>query len=250
VDTRLPLRKTAHPMRTLHVIKHVAREGPGRIGDIASDIGLGVVVHDLSSGARVPAHVPDGDLLVVTGGPMGVADVGGARFPFLRQEVDLISACLANDSPLLGICLGAQLMAHALGARVYPAREREVGWGPVTFAAATDEPALVGMGESAIVLHWHGDTFDLPPGATLLAGTPVCPNQMFRVGRRAFGLQFHVEVEVRDISTWVREDGDFISGALGPEGPERILADTLRFEPHHRQIGDRLIRNILKAMLT
>jgi GMP synthase (glutamine-hydrolysing) len=250
VDAARSVRQTLRAMRTLHVIKHIAREGPGRIADIAKDVGLGVVVHDLPSGAPVPKTLPDGDLLVVMGGPMGVADVGGAEFPFLRHEVDLVARCLANDTPVLGICLGAQLMAHALGARVYPAREREVGWGPVAFATGANEPALAGVGASEIVLHWHGDTFDLPEGATLLASTDVCPNQMFRAGTRAFGLQFHVEVVADEIATWVREDADFISGALGAAGPGRILADTLRFEPRHRQIGDRLIRNILDAMVT
>jgi GMP synthase (glutamine-hydrolysing) len=249
MDSAGPVRKTRCTMRTAHVIKHIPREGPGRIGQIAVDMGLTVEIHKVFAGASVPALLPENDLLVVMGGPMGVGDIGDPRFAFLRAEVDLIASCVANDTPVIGMCLGAQLVAHALGARVYPAREREVGWGPVTFVAQ-HEPILAGIGASEIVLHWHGDTFDLPPGATLLASTPVCPNQMFRVGKRAFGLQFHVEVEAEDIATWVREDADFVRGALGPGGPAKTLADTLRFEPHHRKVGDRLIRNMLGATLT
>jgi GMP synthase (glutamine-hydrolysing) len=231
-------------MRTVHVIKHVAREGPGRVDGISNEMGLAIEIHPVCDGAAVPARLPDGDLLVVMGGPMSVADVAD-------REIDLVSTCLANDRPVLGICLGAQLMALALGAHVYRAREREVGWGPVTFAAGTsEEPVLAAMNPEEVVLHWHGDTFDLPRGATLLASTAVCPNQMFRAGQRAFGLQFHVEVEAEDIAAWVREDADFVRAALGPGGPGKILADTLRFEPDHRQVGDRLIRNLIEAMLT
>jgi GMP synthase (glutamine-hydrolysing) len=230
-------------MRTVNVIKHVAREGPARVAGIAKEMGLAIEIHPVCDGSAVPARLPGGDLLVVMGGPMSVADVAD-------REIDLISTCLANDRPVLGICLGAQLMALALGAHVYRARAREVGWGPVSFAGLDREPVLAGMNPEEIVLHWHGDTFDLPRGATLLASTNTCPNQMFRAGPKAFGLQFHVEVEAEDIATWVREDADYVQAALGPNGPATILADTLRFEPHHRQVGDRLIRNLIEAMLT
>jgi GMP synthase-like glutamine amidotransferase len=123
-----------------------------------------------------------------------------------------------------------------------------VGWGAVTFVASPDsEPVLGGMDESEVVLHWHGDTFDLPRGATRLAGTLACENQMFRYGRRAFALQFHVEVTAAEVKRWAHEDAAFVQAANGPGGAERILADTDRFMPRHRLVGDRLIRNIVQA---
>jgi GMP synthase (glutamine-hydrolysing) len=244
-------------MRSVHVLQHAPLEGPGRIADIARDMGLGIVVHQLFDRDAVPDVIPNGDLLLVTGGSMGVGDIGDSRWPFLAGEVDLLARRLQGDCPVLGICLGAQLMAHACGARVYPlqvgdppAFHREVGWGPVTFAAArASEPTIAGLGESEVVLHWHGDTFDLPHRAVLLASTVACPNQMFRVGRRAFGIQFHIEVTAEDVALWVRDDEAFVVAANGTTGPQRILADTTRYMPRHQQVADRMIRNLLSTVL-
>jgi GMP synthase (glutamine-hydrolysing) len=250
-------RNIENSMRSVHVLQHAPLEGPGRIADIAREMGLGVTVHELFDKDAVPDVIPSGDLLLVMGGPMGVGDIGDSRWPFLAGEVDLLARLLQGSGAVLGICLGAQLMAHALGARVYPLQvgeppigHREVGWGPVTFVAAREsEPSIAGLDESEVVLHWHGDTFDLPSRAVLLASTRVCPHQMFRFGGRAFGIQFHIEVAAEDVSLWVRDDAAFVIAANGPTGPERILADTARYTPRHRQVGDRMIRNILTTLL-
>ncbi|MGH7269685.1 MAG: type 1 glutamine amidotransferase, partial [Polyangiaceae bacterium] len=249
--------KSACDLRQVHILQHVARDGPGRIADIAKAMGLDVVVYSLFDGARAPSALVRDDLLVVMGGPMSVADAGDPRWPFLEAEIGLLGRRTREGAPVLGVCLGAQLMAHALGARVYPLRvgeppslHREVGWGPVAFVAgAGDEPALAGMSDSEIVLHWHGDTFDLPEGATLLASTPACRQQMFRFGPRAFGLQFHVEVTAADVAHWVREDAAFVRAANGTGGADRLLGDTARCMPRYRESSDRMIRNLLGAML-
>jgi GMP synthase-like glutamine amidotransferase len=231
-------------------------EGAGRIGELAQAIGLAVTIHPLFEGSPVPTAIPAGDALVVMGGSMGVGDIGDARWPFLAAEVELMARQVRSEAPVLGVCLGAQLLASALGAKVYPLRvgdppaiHREVGWGAVTFVApAGTQPSLAGLNEAEVVLHWHGDTFDLPSGATLLASTLACPNQMFRFGPRAYGLQFHVELTPPDVPVWVRDDAAFVRAANGPGGGARILADTALFMPRFRQVGERMIRNLLTSM--
>jgi GMP synthase-like glutamine amidotransferase len=110
-----------------------------------------------------------------------------------------------------------------------------------------NEPALAGLPAQPVVVHWHGDTYDLPSGAVHLASTPVCRHQAFRIGR-AFGLQFHPELERETIALWVREDADYVRGALGPEGGARILSDTERHYAAARPIWDRLLGNIISLM--
>ncbi len=243
-------------MRGIQVLQHVPMEGAGRIGELAEAMGLAVTTHRLFEGTPVPAAIPGGDALVVMGGSMGAGDIGDPRWPFLATEVELIGRQVRHEAPVLGVCLGAQLMASALGAKVYPLRvgdppvlHREVGWGPVAFVAFPGtEPSLAGLNDAEVVLHWHGDTFDLPSGATLLGSTLACNNQMFRFGPRAYALQFHIELTAADVPVWVRDDEAFVRAAHGPGGGARILADTALFMPRFRQVGERMIRNLLTSM--
>jgi GMP synthase (glutamine-hydrolysing) len=228
-------------MPTAHVLQHIPLEGSGRIGVVAREMGFRVLDYRLFEHAP-PTSIPPGDLLVVMGGPMGVGDVGDPRWPFLQPEVSLLARSLQEGRAVLGVCLGAQLMAHALGARVVPlhvgeppARLREVGWGAVTFdPSAHDDPALTGLHDSEVVL---------------LASTLLCPNQMFRFGRYAYGLQFHIELTGSELPEWVRQDAAFVAAANGSPGANRILADTGRFAARYERMGDRMIRNLLGVAL-
>ena len=245
-------------MRRAVVLQHTPTEGPGRVAELLAARGMACDVRALHRGDPVPAALGDGELLIVMGGPMGVADAGSPAYPFLAPEIALLAACVARDQPVLGICLGAQLLAAGAGARVYPNTRpgpdgrpvpaREVGWGEIDLVGAGREPVLAGLPERPPVLHWHGDTFDLPAGAVHLASTPLCRNQAFRLGRRQVALQFHCELDPATIGTWVREDANYVRDANGPDGGARILADTERLYAAARPLWNRLLDNVFDVL--
>jgi GMP synthase-like glutamine amidotransferase len=244
-------------MRRALILEHVPHEGPARVGHALARAGFELDRRQLFAGAAVPTDLEGAELLVVMGGPMGVEDIGDPRHPFLGAELELVRLAVARDFPTLGICLGAQLLAAAAGARVYPNLVgdpprplREVGWGAVHFTRTpSEEPVLAGLDPAEVVLHWHGDTFDLPAGAVLLASTLECQNQMYRLGQRQFGLQFHIELEEPDIERWLAADPEYVRGALGPAGAERIRHDTRRFLARYRERGDGLLDRMLASMV-
>ena len=140
------------------------------------------------------------DLVIVLGGPIGAYEEN--TYPFLAQEIALLVRRLAAARPTLGICLGAQLMARALGAQVYPAPAKEIGWGELQLSEAGRVGPLRHLA-GVSVLHWHGDTFDLPHEAELLASTEICPNQAFSLGRHALACQFHPEISGYGFERWL-----------------------------------------------
>jgi GMP synthase (glutamine-hydrolysing) len=241
------------------VLQHTPIEGPERIAELLAECGFVLDVRHVFRGDAVPEHIEKGDLLIVMGGPMGVGDIDDPRYEFLAREITLLREAIARDRPVLGICLGAQLLAAAAGARVYPNTRRaadgavvlarEVGWGPVDFTSGAPEPALAGLPARQMVLHWHGDTFDLPRGAMPLASTSVCRNQAFRLGWKHFALQFHCELPKEAVAVWVREDAAYVREANGEGGAARILADTERYYAEARPGWERLLRNIIGQML-
>jgi GMP synthase (glutamine-hydrolysing) len=242
-------------MKRAIVLQHAAFEGPARIADLVAAHGYEIETRALHRGDPVPAALAPGDLHVVMGGPRGVGERDRPEYSFLRDEIGLLRSCIAADAPVLGICLGAQLLAHAAGARVHPmtggadgSRRYEVGWAPVRFRLDEADDALSGLPAEAPVLHWHGDTFALPAGARLLASTAICPNQAFRLRRRIFGLQFHCEVEHEHVEAFLGADADFVVLANGGDGVARLRADTARDLDSSRRVGDVLLRNILRAM--
>lgn len=176
----------------LHFLQHVPFERPACIGAWAQRRGLPQAATALHAGEPLPA-ADAFDWLVVLGGPMGVADTG--PHPWLDDERRLIAGALEAGRRVLGICLGAQQLAAVLGARVYPAEAREIGWFPVHETADCGATPYTGfLDGEALVMHWHGETFELPAGAVHLAASAACAHQAFACGR-ALGLQFHLELD-------------------------------------------------------
>lgn len=179
------------------VLQHVPFESPGSIATTLTALGAHVETTRLYAGERLPT-ASDLDVLVVMGGPMSVNDV--AEFPWIAAEKALVAEAIATGRSVLGVCLGAQFIASALGCPVYPNREREIGWFPIE---PSDTGRASGVAIDAPVFHWHGETFDMPRGATLLASTEGCVNQAFSIGRQVLGLQFHLEVTPTDVRNMV-----------------------------------------------
>jgi GMP synthase (glutamine-hydrolysing) len=182
-------------------IQHVPFEGPGSIAEAASRRGLELRLCHPYLGDALPSQ-QDIDGLVVMGGPMGVHDT--AEHPHLARELELIAALVRAERPVLGVCLGAQLLAHALGARVYRGEQAEVGCGSVSLTGAGRADPVLGSLDAEVlpVVHWHQDTFDLPHDASWLARSELFPHQAFRIGERAYGLQFHIEVNRALTEAW------------------------------------------------
>lgn len=189
------------------VVQHLEPEGPVLIGDALRAAGVEVTVVRPDRGEAVPSELDGIDGLVVMGGPASARSDDG--FPSRRAEIALLRAAVDAGTPTLGVCLGSQLLAAAGGGEVRPGTGLEVGWGSVTLApeAATD-PLLAGIRGALPVLHWHGETFDLPPGAVLLASSDAYPHQAFRLGAAAWGLQFHLEVDAAAVARFVAAFGE------------------------------------------
>lgn len=187
--------------KTATVIRHVAFEDLGTLAIALDQHHYQITTVEAGRDPISPMTAHQPDLLIVLGGPIGAYEE--ADYPFLADELRLLESRFQADLPVLGICLGAQLMARALGAAVYPSGSKELGWAPVTLSAAGHQSALKALDPGKTeVLHWHGDTFDLPPGATLLASTALCLNQAFSWGENSLGLQFHPEVTAAGLERW------------------------------------------------
>lgn len=188
-----------------HYFQHVPFEGLGSIQDWLDAKGARVSCTRFFESSELPAL--DGiDLLIVMGGPMSVNDE--AQYPWLAAEKRFVREAIAAGKAVFGVCLGAQLIASALGARVYPNAEKEIGWFPVHAVPESEQAMAAGFRfpPSIEVLHWHGETFDLPPGATHLARSEACEHQAFSIGRHVVGLQFHLEATLDSVRAMIAND--------------------------------------------
>ncbi|HXQ50787.1 MAG TPA: glutamine amidotransferase [Stellaceae bacterium] len=224
-------------MKRAVALRHVAFEDLDALGPLLEGRGYGIEYREAALDDLGAGELAACDLLVVLGGPIGAYEE--RDYPFLAAEIALIERRLAAGRPVLGICLGAQLMARALGARVYPSGVKEIGWAPLELSAAGRASTLAAL-EGSAVLHWHGDTFDLPQGAGHLASTPRTPNQAFAWRRHGLALQFHIETTSRGLERWYVGHALEIAQA-GGVSVAALRADAARFAPALVAAGGRAI---------
>lgn len=212
----------------IHCLQHVPFEGPAAIGTWASDRGHALTATRLFEDGKLP-RVGELDRLVVLGGPMNVYEED--RYPWLAREKRFLGEAIAAGKSVVGVCLGAQLLAAVLGAKVRRNRHKEIGWFPVEWAEHAGRAVDFGLpSERLDAFHWHGDTFDLPAGAIHLARSEACENQAFLWGGRALGLQFHLESTAESVRLLAENCGDELvpgpfvqtAGEILSAGPERF----------------------------
>lgn len=231
-------------MRVL-VLQHIGCEHPGVFSEVMRERGVQAVAVELDREEPLPDW-RDFDGVLAMGGPMGAGD--DAEHPWLTAEKRLVREAVQAGRPFLGVCLGVQLLAAALGARVYPADRPEVGLLGVELTdEGRDDPLFAGLDQRFASLQWHGDTFDLPSGAVRLAGSPLVPNQAFRAAERAYGVQFHLEVSGEMAREWslVPAYRDSLAETLGEARGAAFIADVGRREAELRPIARRLFANWL-----
>lgn len=230
------------------VLQHAQSEGPYEIAAALDRAGIPVRVVRADLGEPVPADLPGVSALVVMGGPMSARSDDG--FPTRRAEMELVRDALSGGVPVLGVCLGAQLLAAAAGGRVIPGEGLEIGWSPIRLVDdAASDPLFAGLPEKLTVLHWHGETYELPEGAVRLAGSEMYPQQAFRIGDSAWGMQFHLEVDAGAVDAFVEQFPEEADQALGGAGALRGMTEAAldELDQHRTGVLDRFAAVVAHA---
>lgn len=231
-------------MRSSVVLRHVPFEDLGAFGPVLERRSGPPRVYDAGVDDLRTLDPIEPELLIVLGGPISVYEE--KAYPFLVEETQLLARRIAVNRPTLGICLGAQLIAQAMGAKVYPSGLKEIGFASITLTQAGRASCLAPFAVDPITLHWHGDTFDLPAGATLLASTDACANQAFAVGPNIIGFQFHPEAGGPGFERWLI--GHTVE--LGAAGIDivRLRADASRYSASLARKAERVLTTWLEGL--
>ena len=224
-------------MKKLLVLKNIEREGPGLFLKVAKEKGFLPEIYNLYLGEKLPEPKKD-DLILIMGGPMSVRDINNEKYFWLREETYFLKRAIENQISIIGVCLGAQLLAHVLGGKIERLKDEsnkenkpELGWSEISsIEEKSNEKISLNIKGPIKVLHWHGDRIILPPQAKLLASSNRCREQLFKVGESIYGLQFHVETEGGMTSDWIKNDKKFIISGLGKKGQKILKNQCCKFE--------------------
>ena len=227
---------------TIHVIQHVSFEDLGTLEDTFYQLGFRVRYYQAGIDNLNKAFEHQG-LTIILGGPISVNDI--ADYPYIHEEIELLKVRLNNNLPTLGICLGAQLIASALGAKVYAGQQKEIGWSKLTITPTTNN--LLSPLKDIEVLHWHGDTLDLPNHAILLASTPLYPNQAFQIGNHILALQFHIEASNDSLEKWLI--GHHYELRQNNLNIKKLRQNNLKFAPILESKASEVIHNFMKQYI-
>ena len=231
------------------ILTHAPHEGPGFFGDALSDHGSTVRTLAFHEDPSALAGAGGADVILSMGGPMDATD--DASHPWLAREAEFLGRAAREGRKVLGICLGAQILARGLGATVRRAAAPEIGYAPIALAdPGKDDPVLAGLRSPETVLHWHRDTFELPPDAIRLASSGSTPEQAYRLGRHAYGLQFHLEVGRSLMEEWlavpsVRAE---LEATPGAPSPGRLLEQAAEHEKRLSWLCSSVINRLLNLI--
>ena len=238
------------------MLQHLEREQPGLFVNLAEERGFDISIFRMDLGDSLP-ELRNGDLVLVLGGPMGIRDIGTSTYPWLIEEVGLIKEALNKGIGLIGVCLGAQLLAFAAGGDVEILKDEishypmaEIGWDNIFSQSSENNSKLTKLLDNPFpVLHWHSDRILLPNTANIIASSSRCREQLFNIGHLAYGIQFHVEIDDEMVNKWILQDQKFIFSALG-EGGQFILKQQ-QIEFGHKTLDSRLeFLNIIFDLLS
>jgi GMP synthase-like glutamine amidotransferase len=228
----------------IHFLQHVPFESPATINTLAQQHGCTVSMSSLYANETLPDH-SSYDLLVILGGPMNIYE--DDTYPWLVFEKSFIKQAIACRKKILGICLGAQLLADCLGGNVTRNEHKEIGWFPVMLESPEDVPLLSGLPSEFTAFHWHGDTFSIPPGAKRIAMSEACRNQGFVFGDSIIALQFHIETDFFAIKSLLDNCSDDMTGGKFVHSTESILASGDLYYKQIFYILEQLFVNIIKS---
>ncbi|RQP22181.1 type 1 glutamine amidotransferase [Piscinibacter terrae] len=227
-------------MKPILILQHLHNDGPAYLRTWLLEQGLPFEVRNTQAGDEYPDSMVGHSALAVLGGEMSAND----PLPSLRQAEQLIRDAMAKDLPVIGHCLGGQLMARALGAAVKASSLPEIGWHAIEIGDSAEARRWLGDGVEAPVFQWHEESFDIPPGATLLAGNESCPNQAFSIGQH-LAMQFHVELDEAKLEAWCEELDRATHHVPTQHSPDRIRTDSARWLQGQHQLADRIYRQWL-----